>query len=106
MTLSGIRSNNIFLSCIGINFVNPVFRLFSGQFPYDDLESYTIYSHDNKRKEKSFKKLLDKNENPFLVIIRGHNSVLEQVLFVPPKEQRQGSIQPALMSAHFTALVK
>lgn len=87
MTLAEIRDNNMLISCLGINFVNPVFRLFSAQFPYN-VESFTIYSIDDRKKEKSFKKLLDRNSNPFLLIVRGQDAELEEVLFVPSKEHR------------------
>ena len=40
------------------------------------------------RKEKRFKRLLEKNSNSFVVIVRGQNTNLEEVLFVPSKEYR------------------
>lgn len=87
-SLEKIRKENIIMTFMGLNFTQPVFRLLAGQTPYE-VPSFTIYGTDEKKKQKKFKRILEKNENSFVVIIRDDKAELEDVLFVPStKEMR------------------
>jgi hypothetical protein len=86
-TLEEVIQNNLLFSAVGMTFVNPVFRKLTGQYPYN-LNVYTIYQQDDKKKERNLKRLLDENEKPFIVIVRGGRAELEDVLFVPPRDFR------------------
>jgi|GEM_PF-2064431 hypothetical protein len=96
MTFKDTMNNNLLLSCLGVTFVNPTFRVLTAQYPYE-VTVFTLCHQDEKKKERSFKKLLDQNQQPFIVIVRGGNAQLEDVLFVPSKEQRDDKTVPALI---------
>jgi hypothetical protein len=90
--LKEVMDNNLLLAFAGANFTNSAFRRLAAQYPYE-VAVYTIYSMDNKKKDKKFKKLLDQSDDPFVVIVRDENAHLEDVLFVPSKEKREASEQ-------------
>lgn len=93
-TIEEVRTNNMLISLLGINFINPVFRRIAGQLPYE-LPKLTISEADEKKKEMKFKKLCKEKKEPFLLIIRDEEANLEEVLFVPARE-KSGSIQTFL----------
>ncbi len=85
--LKEIMDNNLLLAFAGANFTNPAFRRLSAQYPYE-VTIHTIYSMDDKKKDKKLRKLLSQNEDSFILIVRDENARLEEVLFVPSKEKR------------------
>jgi uncharacterized protein YukJ len=78
----GTEKNNLLFAFLGANFTHPLFRKLTGQFPYD-VPTYTIYDEDDKRIGKKIKKLIEKNDKSFIVILRGNDAELDDVLFVP-----------------------
>lgn len=91
LSLRFVRENNLLLASAGVNFVNPKFRMLAGQFPYEIGEVHTIFFETEDKGERKFKRLLDQTKNAFLVIMRNEDARLADVVFVPPKEQRQGT---------------
>ena len=87
-TIEEVRANNMLISLMGINFVNPVFRRIAGQLPYE-LPKHTIFEADEKKKALRFKKICKTKKDPFLLIIRDDRSNLEEVLFVPSREDTE-----------------
>lgn len=85
-SLEDIRKNNIVMALMGLNFTRPVFRLLAGQTPYE-VPSFTIYGTDEKKRQKKFKRILERNEDSFVVIVRGDKAELEDVLFVPSTKE-------------------
>jgi hypothetical protein len=85
-SLQEVRKNNIAMAFMGLNFTRPVFRLLAGQTPYE-VPNFTIYGKDAKKRQKKFKKILEKNEDGFVVIVRGDKAELEDVLFVPSTKE-------------------
>ena len=83
--LSEIRNQNIFLSIAGANFINPLFRLLSAQLPAN-VNKYTIYGHSDEERERKFKKLLKKEKDCFVLILRDSNADLEEVLYIPSEK--------------------
>jgi len=84
--LEEIRKNNILMAAMGLNFVKPVFRLLAGQVPYD-VPRYTIYGRDERRRQKKLRRILEKNDNSFVVIVRDDNAELEDILFIPSSKE-------------------
>jgi hypothetical protein len=85
------------LAFAGANFTNPAFRRLSAQYPYE-VAIHTIYSMDDKKKDKKLRKLLSQNDDSFILIVRGENARLEEVLFVPSKEKRDSDEEQGIQS--------
>jgi len=81
-SLEELRKNNLMFAFLGANFVQPLFRKLSAQFPYN-VPTYTIYDEDDKRIGKKIKRLIEKNDKSFIVILRDKDAELDEVLFVP-----------------------
>jgi len=81
-SLEELRKNNLLFAFLGANFVQPLFRKLSAQFPYN-VPTYTIYDEDDKRIGKKIKRLIEKNDKSFIVILRDKDAELDEVLFVP-----------------------
>ena len=81
-SLEELKKNNLLFAFLGANFVQPLFRKLTAQFPYA-VPTFTIYDEDNKRIGKKIKKLMEKNDGSFIVILRDNDAELDEVLFVP-----------------------
>ena len=82
MNLDELRKNNLLLSFMGANFVQPLFRKLTAQYPFD-VPTFTIYDEDEKRIGKKIKKLISKVNRSFIIILRDKDANLDEVLFVP-----------------------
>ena len=80
--LSEVVINNRILTFIGANFIDPLFRKLTGQFP-QNVRTFTIYDQDEKKIERKIKSILKKTDEPIVFVIRDDKDSLEEVLFVP-----------------------
>jgi hypothetical protein len=84
-SLSEVARKNFILANLGADFTTPLFRQLSGQFPFE-VNKYTIYGRTAKQRNKKFNKILEKDKESFVLIVRDDNANLEDVLFVPSVE--------------------
>lgn len=83
-TLNDVRKQNMLLAAAGINFGETFFRKLAAQHP-QKVDKFTISTSDEGKREKKFKKLIQKNHNDFVLIFRNDQAELEEVLFVPAR---------------------
>lgn len=91
-TLEKIRINNSIIAFCGINFIQPLFRKLAGQFPYD-ISTYTIYGSDEKKKQRKLKKIMTRDDDSFLLVVRGDKAELEEVVFIPSKQDAMEMVE-------------
>lgn len=84
-SLAEVARRNFSFACVGSNFITPLFRELTGQFPYE-VNKYTIYGLSSKQRNKKLNRILSKDKDSFVVILRDEMANLEDVLFVPSME--------------------